>query len=189
MFISQTLGIVFFMFTEECIGKRRMYLSGIFLIVFGSLTMFLSQSMAMAIVGQAIMGFSTLLLMRFNVATISNITEPKLSEKFVSTLQGFYSFGGLIGPFAFAAIKHWRYVILYCYCFPFTLLLILCFVFFQDSPRYLLRKCTASEATKTFNFIAQINNRSLLREGEVQLMEEEGKFKEVKENMSPLDFC
>ena len=188
MFISQTLGVMFFMFAEEHIGKRKMFLGGIFLIAFGSFIMFLSQSMAMAVVGQVIMGFSTFFLMRFCVAAVSNATEPKLSEKFVSTLEGFYAFGGVVGPLAYTTIKNWRTVILYFYCIDFALLLVLCFIFLQDTPRYLLRKCTAAEATKSLNFIATINNKPPLEEEEVkQLMEEEEKYTEVKENMSPLD--
>ena len=140
MFISQTVGIVLFMFMEEYIGKRKMYLSGIALITFRSLTMSLSQSLTTALAGKAFMGFGTFLFMRFNIATISDITEPRLSEKFISTLQGFYSLGGLIGPFADAAIKH-RGAVLYFYYLPFALLLLLCLLCWaMRAHRFLLKR-------------------------------------------------
>ena len=42
-FISAIVGSIFFMFAEECIGKRKMYLGGMLLISLGMLLMFLSQ--------------------------------------------------------------------------------------------------------------------------------------------------
>ena len=78
----------------------------------------------------------------------------------------------------------------YFYFLPFACLFVLCFIFLQDSPRYLLRKCTAAEATKSFNFIARINGKPPLVEEEVQqLMGEEEKYTEIKENMNILNLC
>ena len=98
--------------------------------------MFLSQSMAMAVAGQFIIGFSNFLLMRFYVAAVSDMTGPRLSEKFVSTLEGYGAFGGVFGPLAYAAIKSWRSVILYFYCLDFALLFMLCFIFLRLSSVY-----------------------------------------------------
>ena len=86
------------MLGEDYMGKRKMYLGGMLLISLGMLLMFLSQSMAMAVVGQVLFGFFALALKRFSVALISDTTKPQLSEKFVSTLQGSYSIGAIIGP-------------------------------------------------------------------------------------------
>ena len=119
VFVSQIVGIVFFMFLEESIGKRRMYLVGLFSNTVGGLALFLSQSMEMAVVGQIILGFSSLTLLRFFVSVISDATQPALSEKFISSLTGFYGGGGVIGPLAYSVIRNWRYVVLYFYGLPF----------------------------------------------------------------------
>ena len=150
------------MLGEDYMGKRKMYLGGMLLISLGMLLMFLSQSMAMAVVGQVLFGFFALALKRFSVALISDTTKPQLSEKFVSTLQGSYSIGAIIGPLAYQWLRHWRHVILYFSFLPFALLSLLCCVFLRDTPRYLLRKCTTTQAAKSLNFIARINNRQPL---------------------------
>ena len=60
------VGGIFFMFGEECIGRKKMYLGGMFTISCGMLIMFLSQSMAMAVIGQVMLGFFALVLKRFS---------------------------------------------------------------------------------------------------------------------------
>ena len=143
-FISAIVGSIFFMFAEEVIGKRKIYLGGMLVMALGMLLMFLSQSMAMAVVGQVMFGFFGLVLKRFCVALISDTTKPELSEKFVSLLQGAYSLGGVIGPLAYQWIKHWRYVTLYFYFLPLASLFLFSCAFLRDTPRYLLRKCTVA---------------------------------------------
>ena len=90
-FLSAIAGSVFFILAEEHLGKRKVYLSGLFLISLGNLMMFLSQSMAGAVAGQILLGFSALPLIRFTVALISDITEPSLSAKFLSIMQGYHA--------------------------------------------------------------------------------------------------
>ena len=178
------------MFTEDCIGKRKMYLVGMLFMSSGMLLMFLSRSMATAVLGQIMYGFFALVLKRFSVALISDIAKPELSEKFIPIMQAGLSLGAVIGPFAYRWIKHWRSVTLYFYFLPLALLFCLSCFFLRDTPRYLLRKHTAAAAAESLNFVAAINSRPPLEEGEVQqVMDEEGRFKEVKEHMNPLDLC
>lgn len=79
-----------------------------------------------------------------------------------------FSIGAIIGSLAYGSLKYWRTVVLYFYIIPYTIGLMLAFIFIRDTPRYLLRKCTVSEAKDSLNFVAKVNGKEPLEEQEVK---------------------
>ena len=87
--------MVLFMFLEERVGKRKIYIVCLAGEILGSLLLAASQSMAMATVGQVLLGFGYVPLVRFGIALISDITKPELSERFIATLELAFIAGGI----------------------------------------------------------------------------------------------
>lgn len=144
MFLAQVAGTVVFMFVEDRIGKRKMLLTCLLATSFGSLLMYFSPSLVLAVLGQYLIGFGKYPIIKFGVALVSDITKPSLASKLIAIVQVGYSLGAIIGSCAYGSLKHWRAVVLYFSLIPYTFTLIVAFIFLKDTPRYLLRKCTAA---------------------------------------------
>ena len=63
-------------FIEDQIGKRKMLVSCLLLTTAGSCVMLASTSMAVAVLGQYLIGFGKFALISFGMAMISDITKP-----------------------------------------------------------------------------------------------------------------
>ena len=187
MFIAQIFGTIVFTFTEDRIGKRKVFLICLLSTSVGSLLMYVSSSLAVAVLGQYLIGFGKYPLIKFGIALISDITKPSFSQKLIPSIRASYSFGAILGSFAYGSLKHWRVVVLYFSFIPYAFTLILTFIFLRDTPRYLLRKCTATEAKDSLDFVAKVSGRSDRRMGSEQAMDQELHYTEVKENMNPFD--
>lgn len=127
--------------------------------------------MAAAVISQFLVGFGTYPLVRIGIALISDITKPELSKRFIITLQSGYIMGAIIISSAYGWLRHWRYVTLYFIFLPYLLVLICMAIFLQDTPRYLLRKCSVAEIKQSLNFIARVNGKpdEFLNEEEIDV--------------------
>ena len=76
MFIGEIPGLILFMFVEDQIGKRKVILICLLFTFIGSLFMCVSQSMAVAVLGQYLIGFGKFSIINFGIAMISDITKP-----------------------------------------------------------------------------------------------------------------
>ena len=63
------------MFAEDYIGKRKMFLICLISASFGSLLMFISSSMPIAILDQYFIGFGKFPIINFGIGMISDITK------------------------------------------------------------------------------------------------------------------
>ena len=108
----------------------------------------------------------------------------------MATLNGPLIVGGMILSFAYGQIKEWRTVSVYFLLIPLVILLILVFLFFEDTPYSLLKSKTAKEISESLNRIGKINTGedNLVSEEEiVVLLEEEAKIEKIQEHTNPLD--
>ena len=100
MFLAQVAGTVVFMFVEDRIGKRKMLLTCLLATSFGSLLMYFSPSLVLAVLGQYLIGFGKYPIIKFGVALVSDITKPSLASKLIAIVQVGYSLGAIIGSCA-----------------------------------------------------------------------------------------
>ena len=75
MFIPQIPSLLLFMLIEDRIGKRKTIISCLLLASIGSLVMVMSQSMAVAVAGQYLIGLGKFTGTSFGIAMISDITR------------------------------------------------------------------------------------------------------------------
>ena len=117
-FIGVFIGLMFSTFYSDNKSRRTAVILLIVLVDIGFVILVLSVNMPMAIIGMFILHLGATPLMRTAQALLSEITEPNLRQKFVSSLVGGLAIGALIAGVVYPAIGHWRYSSLYIGLLP-----------------------------------------------------------------------
>ena len=74
---------------------------------------------------------------------ITEIVDPFLSQRFITTIVAWLIVGCLFTGFVFSEIAHWRQATLFLLFIPYAVLLIAFLLLFQDTPQSLLKTKTA----------------------------------------------
>ena len=64
--------------------------------------------MAMALVSLFLIGLGISITYWHSLSILGQIVEPKLSKKFISTLNGAFAIGGIVASLVYNNIKSWR---------------------------------------------------------------------------------
>ena len=123
----------------------------------GSLTLFFSSSMTMAIIGLVFIGMGIQQPLNFIVPILTEVVEPILAKKFIATLVGFFISGCLFAGWIWNEIHHWKTATLYLLLIPHVVIFIFSFFFFEDTPQSLIKTKTAEEICISLNRIGRIN--------------------------------
>ena len=138
-------------------SKKKIFRIFVSIYVAGSILLVTSSSMALAIISLFILGFGLASPYWYCISMVTEITEPRLSKSFTSTIDGAFSFGGILVSLMYGWVKDWRYVSLYLILIPGIIMWIITFLFVEDTPYSLIKSKSVAEICRSLNRIGKIN--------------------------------
>lgn len=156
-YLGGIVGMLISSSVADNLGRRPTLLVSLAVGVLGHVIVQLAGGLGLVQVGMFLIGMSVESCYNICFCLLSEVLDNEERQVKLTLIQGFFCLAGIVVVVTFYIMKAWRGIFIVICLIPLSACLVFSYYFVQETPQFLIKRCTIKEIRSSFRFIAKIN--------------------------------